>query len=382
MNQLKGKIYELIGWLATLLPAKKNSTKKILIVRVDEIGDYMLWRPFLKEIAGYEAYRDDEIHFCGNKSWKALFETFDKDFVHKAFWVDKLAFKTKMGYRFRFLRSIYLEGYSIVINPTFSRDKRNDDSIVKAAKAKETIGMVGNLETVRTYERGYDQGLYTRLFNHPEKPVFEFIRNRLFSEFVTFTKSTVINTKVDISKLPLVSEKIPEKYFIIFPGSRSASRIWPTEHFILVAQYLFEQFGWTAVIAGTKNDHLYTRAFAEQYPYPLIDLTGKTSLPEMLTLLQKAACLVSVDTGSVHLAVAVGCTVFGIFNGSQYRRFAPYPQELAAHFYAIYPDDLEKELENEILVKQKYEFVVDVPYASVKAEKVILTIHRHFTVTS
>lgn len=378
MNQLKGKIYELTGWLATLLPAKKNSTKKILILRVDEIGDYMLWRPFLKDLACYQAYRDYEIHFCGNKSWKALFETFDKEFVHKTFWVDKLAFKTKMGYRFRFLRSIFMEGYAIVINPTFSRDKRNDDSIVKAAKAKETIGMKGNLETVRTYERGYDKGLYTQIFDHPEKPVFEFIRNRLFSEFVTFTKSSVVNTKVDTSKLQPVSEKIPEKYFIVFPGSRSAARIWPTEHFILVAQYLFEQFGWTAVIAGTKTDQPYTQAFAAQYRYPFIDLTGKTSLPAMLALLQKAVCLISVDTGSVHLAAAAGCPVFGIFNGSQYKRFAPYPKELAVDFYAIYPDDVEKELQNETLVQQKYEFVVNVPYASVKAEKVILAIHRHF----
>lgn len=379
MNQLKGKIYELIGWLATLLPQKKSGIKKILILRVDEIGDYMLWRPFLKAMAAYEAYSGYEIHFCGNQSWKSLFDTFDKDFVHKTFWVDKKAFKTKMGYRFRFLRSIFLEGYSIVINPTFSRDKRNDDSIVKATRAKEKTGMKGNLETIKSYELGYDKALYTHLFDYPEKPVFEFQRNRLFFEFVTGNKSTVVNTKIDVSKLPSNHESLPEKYFVVFPGSRSASRIWPAAHFILVAQCLFEQFGWTAVLAGTKTDEPYTRAFAEGYQYPFIDLTGKTSLPQMLSLLQKAACLVSVDTGSVHLAAAVGCTVFGIFNGSQYKRFAPYPQELATNFYAIYPDEVEKELQNETLVKQRYEFVVDVPYSSVKAEKVILAIHRHYT---
>jgi ADP-heptose:LPS heptosyltransferase len=107
---------------------------------------------------------------------------------------------------------------------------------------------------------------------------------------------------------------------------------------------------------------------------------GKTSLVEMLALFIPAQCLLSVDTGSVHLAVAVGCTVFGIFNGSQYKRFAPYPTKLTPHFHAVYPDEVESELNNAELVKQKYEFVVNVPYAAVKPEKVIHAIYQQYAV--
>jgi ADP-heptose:LPS heptosyltransferase len=84
----------------------------------------------------------------------------------------------------------------------------------------------------------------------------------------------------------------------------------------------------------------------------------------------------------VHLAAAVNCTVFGIFNGSQYKRFAPYPKELAANFHAIYPDNVEAELNDPAIVKEKYEFVVDVPYASVPAEKVIHAIYVRDSETS
>lgn len=378
MNKLKGTIYELILWLVVCMPRKASSAKKILIIRVDEIGDYILWRRFLKEMITSPKYREYEFHFCGNQSWKSLFLQFDQEGISHVFWMDKIRFKKDMKYRFRFLKQVYAQGYAIVINPAFSRDKRNDDSIVKAAKARERIGMVANQESIRSYETGYDRHLYTQLFDLAEKPVFEFTRNKRFCEFVTGEPSFVQNTAIPASQLTAFSEKLPEQYFVVFPGSRSRARIWPTDRFIQTSQYLFEQYGWTAVVCGTHSDAAYTAAFCAGYPFPVTDLTGKTSLSQMLSVLQNAKCLLSVDTGSVHLAAAVGCPVFGIFNGSQYRRFAPYPKEIFPDFYAIYPDDVELALQNEQIVKEKYEFVVRVPYASVKAEKVILAIHTHF----
>jgi ADP-heptose:LPS heptosyltransferase len=81
--------------------------------------------------------------------------------------------------------------------------------------------------------------------------------------------------------------------------------------------------------------------------------------------------LLSVDTGSIHLAAAVNCTVVGIFNGSQYKRFAPYPTELNQRFITVYSDEVELELNNEALVSKKYEFAVDIPYSNVTPIKVI-----------
>jgi ADP-heptose:LPS heptosyltransferase len=376
MNKLKGIIYDSILWFATFGARRYLPGNKLLVVRVDEIGDYMLWHKFLEEIVTSERYKEYEIHFCGNQSWRSLFDEFDSKWVNRSFWIDKIRFKKDMRYRFDFLKQVASERYDVVINPTFSRDKRNDDSIVRAAKAPENIGMKANMESAHDYESGYDKNLYTKLFDYPERPIFEFYRNRLFTEFVTGNISDVINTKINTTLLPVIPHEMPEKYFVVFPGSRSKKRIWPAENFVLVANYLFENYGWTAVLAGTRSDKEYTDAFLALYKQPVADLTGKTSLLEMMSVLKSAQCLLSVDTGSVHLAAAVGCTVCGIFNGSQYKRFAPYPPEMISGFHAIYPDDVEIELREERLVRDKYEFVVDVPYQNVKAEKVIQAIYR------
>ena len=377
LNRLKGILYDCIGLLACS-GSRPPSGLKLLIVKTDEIGDFMLWHNFLQELVSADQFKGHEIHFCGNSSWKSLFETFDNNLVQQCFWLQKVRFKKNMRYRLDFLANIYRQQYTCVINPTFSRDKRNDDAIVKSSKSPKNIGMVANLESVRSYERGYDKGLYTRLFDHPEKPVFEFIRNRLFTEFVTGKKSLVQDTKIDTDKLPPLPAELRGKYFVVFPGSRSKARIWPATNFVTVSKHLFEQYGWTAVVCGGPDDAEYADAFNAAYTNPSIDLTGKTSLPQLMTVLKNAQCLLSVDTGSVHLAAATGCTVFGIYNGSQYGRFAPYPASMAPNFYPVYPDNVEAELADASLVKQKYEFVVDVPYSAVTPEKISKQTDLHF----
>jgi ADP-heptose:LPS heptosyltransferase len=369
-NRLKGILYDVVLWLAT---KGKRQTKKhqVLIVKTDEIGDYILWRNFLSEMVNADRFQNYEIHFCGNKNWKNIFEKFDQKHINQSYWLDKLKFKKNLFYRFRFLRSIYLQGFSLVINPIFSRDKRNDDSIVRSAKSPQAIGMQANRESMHPYEEGYDKSIYTELFKHAEQPIFEFYRNKYFNEFIIQHPSNVVNTAVPINLLPKLTLSVPENYMVIFPGSRNKNRIWPIENFVQLANYFFEKYALTVVVCGAGNDKIYTQDFVASYQNPLIDLTNKTTLLEMLSLLVNAYCLVSVDTGAVHLAAAVGCPVFAIFNGSQYKRFGPYPKEIADHFYAFYPDEVESDFLHFDSVKEKYEFVINTPYSSVSPDKII-----------
>jgi len=376
LNRIKGILYDLISLFAQW-GGRKHAIPTVLIIRTDEIGDFMLWQPFLKEIINAYAQQNYAIHFIGNNSWKSIFELEDHLSIEQTIWMDKVAFKKSLLYRYGLLKQIYSASYEIVINPIYSRDKRNDDAIVKVAKAQVRIGMVANQESVKPYEVGYDKGLYTSLFDHPQKPIFEFYRNKLFTAFITKHESTIANTHIEKLMLPSIHFSIPENYFIVFPGSRNPKRIWPTHFFIEVSNYLFEKYQLTAVLCGAGGDLPYTSAFEKNYSHPIVNLAGKTSLPQMLSLLSKAACLLSVDTGSVHLAASVECTVFGVFNGSQYKRFAPYPIELNNRFFAAYPDHIEIELANVELVKNKYEFVIDASYELIPPQKIINLIQAH-----
>ena len=50
MNRIKGFIYDLITFFASIGSRNTNASEKVLLIRVDEIGDYLLWRKFISEL--------------------------------------------------------------------------------------------------------------------------------------------------------------------------------------------------------------------------------------------------------------------------------------------------------------------------------------------
>ncbi len=373
-NRWKDILYDLTGQLARR-GGDVQVGQRALVVRLDEIGDYMLWRPVMRHLLSAKVLEGKELTLCGNASWRSLYEQLDSDCFPKVIWLDKKRFKRDLRYRFSILRELNRAGYEVVINPTYSRDKRNDDALVKAAAGKRVYGMVANEENVRPYERGYDKGMYHHLFKGPEEVMFELLRNRLFAEYVTGVKMTELVGQVHAEDLPAVSVILPPNYLVIFPGSRSAKRIWPAAYFAEVAAYCQERWGWEVVLCGGPADLPYAAAFQEKFSGRVTDLTGATRLPELLTILKGAQWLVTVDTGSVHLAAAVGCPVSAIFNGSQFGRFAPYPEELQHKIQAVYPTEIKSALAQPEIVQKKYLYTVDIPYELVLPSQVIKTIN-------
>jgi ADP-heptose:LPS heptosyltransferase len=98
-------------------------------------------------------------------------------------------------------------------------------------------------------------------------------------------------------------------------------------------------------------------------------MTAKTSLPELLNIIKNASCLISVDTGSIHLAASMDCLTFGIFNGSQYGRFSPYPKEICSNIISFYPKQVIEDINNKDF--SKYELISNNSYNDVTAKEVI-----------
>ena len=56
---------------------KVSNSKNLLIVKMDAIGDYILFRNFLKAIKEDKKYSKYKITLCGNSVWKDISEKFD-----------------------------------------------------------------------------------------------------------------------------------------------------------------------------------------------------------------------------------------------------------------------------------------------------------------
>jgi heptosyltransferase-1 len=59
-------------------------------------------------------------------------------------------------------------------------------------------------------------------------------------------------------------------------------------------------------------------------PDKVMNLCGRTSLPEMVELLRLGDLLVTNDTGPMHVAAALGKPVVALFGPTEARRTGPY----------------------------------------------------------
>ena len=87
-NFFATSLYRFLVLLVKLLPARKGQNH-LLIIKLDEIGDYMLFRNMLKSFRGSEKYKNHKITFLGNAAWKPIFDEYDSETADNSIWVTK-----------------------------------------------------------------------------------------------------------------------------------------------------------------------------------------------------------------------------------------------------------------------------------------------------
>ena len=130
----------------------------------------------------------------------------------------------------------------------------------------------------------------------------------------------------------LAQAGIPRKYIVLVPSSAHPNKCWPAERFAKLAEDLNHQFDLSIVVIGTQKDRPIIDAIKAYCPIQLIDLTGKTTVAELVALLQQAQGVVSNDTGPGHIAAAMHIPTVLIFGHTNPMRVGPYqrPECVAA----------------------------------------------------
>jgi ADP-heptose:LPS heptosyltransferase len=99
------------------------------------------------------------------------------------------------------------------------------------------------------------------------------------------------------------------------------------EHFSEVVSQTVKKFDNVRfVILGSVADSPLGGAIASTAPSRCLDLTGATSLPEMVEWIRLSKCMVTNDTGPMHVAAALEKPVISLFGPTQPSRTGPYGQ--------------------------------------------------------
>lgn len=118
----------------------------------------------------------------------------------------------------------------------------------------------------------------------------------------------------------------PTKKLIgVAPGARHKTKEWLPERFAESANRLGALANSEIILLGSNADRAASRAVAEKLSVPYKDLTGFTSLKDLIALVSRLSFLLTNDSGIMHIAEAFSVPLVAIF-GPTVRAFgfAPY----------------------------------------------------------
>jgi heptosyltransferase-1 len=221
----------------------------------------------------------------------------------------------------------------------------------------------------RKYDCAIDfQGLYksavlARLSGAPRRIGFahEFLRESGASWFYTESARPTAGHVVDMNlSIPqsLGAEKIPacfpisidstaereiqlqlesqnvKKFFVMSPGGGWMGKCWPAEQYGNLHRRLMslpEFAGWRGVVNFGPGERELAEAVRMAAGEPAPALLS-TDLPQLIALLRRAEFFVGGDTGPLHLAVALGTPVIGLYGPTDPVRNGPYsPADIVVH---------------------------------------------------
>ena len=289
--------------------SEKENFSRILIVRTDRIGDVLLSTPVIKAIR--ETYPHAYIAVMVSSYAKEIVEgnpyldeviVYDKDHRHKG-WLSSIKFALNLKKK-KFNLAVILHPTNRVHLITFfagipkriGYDRKFGFLLTDRIKHTKQLGQKHELE--------YSLDLLGHLGIHgQDKNIFIPIK----AESEKWVEDLFDQEKID--KL--------DRLLAIHPGASCPSKIWPQDRFAQAADRLVEEYGFKVLIIAGPKDIAHAKVVARNMRHAVIDLSGKTSISQLASVLKRCRLFISNDSGPVHIASAVGTPVISIFGRNQ-----------------------------------------------------------------
>ncbi len=108
------------------------------------------------------------------------------------------------------------------------------------------------------------------------------------------------------------------------PGARWPTKLWGEERFGRLGGMLASRCGARILVIGSLSDRpVACRLAARMDPAPFV-AAGRTDLRVLIALLRRTDLLVTVDSGPMHLAAALGTPLVALFGPTDPRLTGPY----------------------------------------------------------
>ena len=108
-----------------------------------------------------------------------------------------------------------------------------------------------------------------------------------------------------------------DRLIAVHPDASCISKRWPPKNFVELINKIQKQHTVKILMIGTETSRSIISEIISSVQQPVIDLSGKTTVSQLISLLKRCDLLISNDSGPVHLASGVGIPVITIFGRNQ-----------------------------------------------------------------
>ncbi|MEE8360216.1 MAG: lipopolysaccharide heptosyltransferase II [Candidatus Omnitrophota bacterium] len=279
--------------------------KKILIIRTDRLGDLLLSTPVFRAVR--EGYPDSHISVMVRPYTRECVE--GNPYINEVIVYDKYGNHKSVLSSLRFAGSLRKKRFdmALILHPT-----NRVNLITFLAGIPKRVGFNRKFGFLLTHKVAHKKRTDER---HELDYALDIVRAigltpRIKTLYMPIKRD--VQRKID-SMLCGLGVRATDFVIAIHSSSSCVSKKWPQERFAGVADRLIDKYDAKIVFIGGEDAKDDTKKAMAAMKREAIDLSGRTTIPELAALLKRCEAFISNDSGPVHVACAVGTPVIAIF---------------------------------------------------------------------
>lgn len=302
---------------APLPPDVLLRAARILVIKLDELGDFVLATPFLRGLRASAPHARISLAVTGPVLDLARDCPYADAVVVPETADGRLNFRAARPEQLQAFAGDFRQGFDLVINARFDTDTQGAATLAAATRAPVRLA---HSERVTPWKaegnRGFDAA-YTHVLP-PGPPRHEVEQTRALLDALG-GRDPGLGVEVFISDADREAARRllgsrPRRLLAVAPTSLRERKNYPLDRLVRVLDAVIRNAGFDGtVLLGGNGDVERSRALAASLPGAVLDLTGRTTIREAAAVVVEADALVSMDSALAHIAAAVGTPVAALW---------------------------------------------------------------------
>lgn len=287
--------------------------KKILCIRPDNMGDLIMSGPAIRALKETFGARISVLTSSMAKSIAPFMPEIDETIIFDVPWV-KTDHATDNDSMRHLIDALKLRKFdAAVIFTVYSQNPL----------PTAMLPYMAGISRILAYCRENPYGLLTHWV--PDEEPYSFIRHQVRRDLdlvrhvgaIPSDESLCLQTgniwhRV-VRKLEKAGIKLNQPWLILHPGVSEEKRQYPFNCWVETAQKIIDEMGYNILLTGSASEKILTDKLYLDIGKDSYSIAGLLDMEEFICLVKNAPVMISVNTGTIHIAAAAGTPVVVLY---------------------------------------------------------------------